>query len=169
MTVSSVIEVSNKHCSASTLAQNGVPPMKDTSKARYAVAALVDLARQPAHQPTTLAAIASRQGISVSYLEQVFARLRAAGLVKSMRGPGGGYVLARPSYDIAIADIYGAVFELNENGAHVTPAEGAGLRAQMDGLWQAMEREVARYLQSVTVHDVACGKLGPAKGRQPAA
>ncbi len=132
--------------------------MKDSSKARYAVAALVDLACQPAHHPTTLAAIAKRQDISVSYLEQLFARLRAGGLIKSVRGPGGGYVLARPSADITIADIYMAVFDAEEALA-ANPVEGASLRGQMEGLWKAMEREVAQFLKSVTVHDVLSGKL----------
>jgi Rrf2 family iron-sulfur cluster assembly transcriptional regulator len=132
--------------------------MKDSSKARYAVAALVDLACQPAHHPTTLAAIAKRQDISVSYLEQLFARLRAGGLIKSVRGPGGGYVLARPSTDITIADIYAAVFDAADALA-ANAVEGASLRGQMEGLWKAMEREVARFLQSVTVQDVLSGKL----------
>lgn len=143
--------------------------MKDSSKARYAVAALVDLAGQPAHQPTTLAAIAKRQEISVSYLEQLFARLRASGLIKSVRGPGGGYVLARPSHEITIADVYAAVFESGgEVLAEAPPVDGAGLKSQMEGLWRAMEREVARFLTSVTVHDVISGKLGPANTRLPA-
>ncbi len=133
--------------------------MKDTSKARYAVAALVDLACQPGHQPTTLAAIAKRQDISVSYLEQLFARLRANGLIKSVRGPGGGYVLARPSHEITIADIYGAVFESPAPAAPQQPAEGMSLRVQMECLWLAMEREVAKFLKSVTVQDVLSGKL----------
>ena len=133
--------------------------MKDSSKARYAVAALVDLACQPPHHPTTLAAIAKRQDISVSYLEQLFARLRTCGLIKSVRGPGGGYVLARPSAEITIADIYGAVFDSEEAMAADQAAEGVSLRTQMESLWKAMEREVARFLQSVTVQDVLSGKL----------
>jgi Rrf2 family iron-sulfur cluster assembly transcriptional regulator len=133
--------------------------MKDSSKARYAVGALVDLACQPGSQPTTLAAIAKRQDISVSYLEQLFAKLRAGGLIKSVRGPGGGYVLARSASQITIADIYGAVFEPGDAPASSRAAEGVHLRAQIDGLWQAMEREVARFLGSVTVEDVLSGKL----------
>jgi Rrf2 family iron-sulfur cluster assembly transcriptional regulator len=133
--------------------------MKDSSKARYAVAALVDLACQPAHHPTTLAAIAKRQDISVSYLEQLFARLRAGGLIKSVRGPGGGYVLARPSTEITIADIYTAVFDAADVAVQAQAVEGVSLRGQMEDLWKAMEREVARFLQSVTVQDVLSGKL----------
>lgn len=146
------------------------PQMKDSSKARYAVAALVDLACQSGSQPTTLAAIAKRQDISVSYLEQLFAKLRAGGLIKSVRGPGGGYVLARASGQITIADIYAAVFEPSDSAAGSAAAEGVHLRLQMDGLWQAMEREVARFLGSVTVADVLSGKLAvPANDRLPAA
>lgn len=142
--------------------------MKDSSKARYAVAALVDLACQPGSQPTTLAAIAKRQDISVSYLEQLFAKLRAGGLIKSVRGPGGGYVLARSSSQITIADIYGAVFEASDVPAS-RATDSPHLRVQMDGLWQAMEREVARFLGSVTVEDVLSGKLAaPANDRLPA-
>ena len=143
--------------------------MKDSSKARYAVAALVDLACQPAHQPTTLAAIAKRQDISVSYLEQLFARLRAGGLIKSVRGPGGGYVLARPTHEITIADIYGAVFESEAPVPAAQPAEEMSFRLQMETLWLAMEHEVAKFLKSVTVHDVLSGKLTTAANqRQPA-
>lgn len=137
--------------------------MKDSSKARYAVAALVDLASQPVHQPTTLAAIAKRQEISVSYLEQLFAKLRAGGLIKSVRGPGGGYILARPGEQITIADIYGAVFEPGDGGpsaqAGAQAEGGATLRFHMEGLWHAMEMEIGKFLQSVTVHDVLSGKL----------
>jgi Rrf2 family transcriptional regulator, iron-sulfur cluster assembly transcription factor len=143
--------------------------MKDSSKARYAVAALVDLACQPAHQPTTLAAIAKRQDISVSYLEQLFARLRAGGLIKSVRGPGGGYVLARPTHEITIADIYGPVFEPETQAPAARPAEEVSLRVRMETLWLAMEMEVAKFLKSVTVHDVLSGKLAnAAPQRQPA-
>ena len=142
------------------------PQMKDSSKARYAVAALVDLACQPSHQPTTLAAIAKRQDISVSYLEQLFAKLRMGGLIKSVRGPGGGYVLARASHEITIADIYGAVFEAGDAESVLPSSEAANFRLQMDGLWHAMEREVAKFLKSVTVHDVLSGKLS--KDRLPA-
>jgi len=134
--------------------------MRDSSKARYAVAALVDLAFQQPTQPTTLAAIAKRQEISVSYLEQLFARLRAGGLIKSVRGPGGGYVLARSSHEITIADIYYAVFDADgESPVNGQPSGDATLRDQTEALWRAMEREVAKFLKSVTVQDVLSGKL----------
>jgi Rrf2 family transcriptional regulator, iron-sulfur cluster assembly transcription factor len=151
---------------ANSLGEKDAPQMKDSSKARYAVAALVDLACQPPHHPTTLAAIAKRQDISVSYLEQLFARLRAGGLIKSVRGPGGGYVLARASHEITIADIYGAVFEPDTAAVPAPPAEDVSLKVQMENLWLAMEREVAKFLQSVTVQDVLSGKLANQSGER---
>ncbi len=85
--------------------------MKLGSKARYAVMAMVDLARQSGGEPVALAAIAERQEISLAYLEQLFARLRRAGLVLSARGPGGGFRLARRADDIRVAEVIAAVEE----------------------------------------------------------
>ena len=127
--------------------------MAYSSKARYAAAAVIDLASQAAARPTTLAAIAKRQNISVSYLEQLFARLRAAGLLKSVRGPGGGYVLARASHEITIADIYDAVHDKGDGGT-----EDAGA-LKTAALWQAVDREVMRFLRGVTVQDVMSDKI----------
>ena len=153
---------------ANTLIERNLPQMKVSSKARFAVAALVDLACQPGHRPTNLAVIAKRQDISISYLEQLFAKLRAGGLIKSARGPGGGYILARPSHEITIADVIGAMFEPGDI-APVQAVEGANLKAQMETLWEAMEHEVAKFLKSVTVQDVLSGKLAkPAVNRLPA-
>ncbi len=130
--------------------------MPHSSKARYAAAAVIDLASQTASRPTTLAAIAKRQNISVSYLEQLFARLRAAGILKSVRGPGGGYVLARGSHEITIADIYDAVHDRNEEHA----ADSGALKAT--ALWQAVDREVMRFLRGITVQDVMSDKIATA-------
>ena len=79
--------------------------MKLTSKGRYAVTAMLDLALHAEQGPVTLAGISERQGISLSYLEQLFTRLRKQGLVASTRGPGGGYRLSRAAHDIAVADV----------------------------------------------------------------
>ena len=131
--------------------------MSHSSKARYAAAAVIDLAGQAAARPTTLAAIAQRQNISVSYLEQLFARLRAAGLLKSVRGPGGGYVLARPSQEITIADIYAAV---KDRGAPNN--DGDTSTGKTAALWRAVDHEVVKFLRGVTVHDVMLDKIaGP--------
>ena len=85
--------------------------MRLTTKGRYAVTAMLDLAIHHDGGPVTLADIARRQGISLSYLEQLFAQLRKRGLVQSSRGPGGGYRLGRPAGDIAVVDVIGAVDE----------------------------------------------------------
>ena len=85
--------------------------MKLSTKGRYAVMAMVDLARHAQAKPVSLSDIATRQEISLSYLEQLFARLRRAGLVKSVRGPGGGYRLARGSAETRVSEIILAVDE----------------------------------------------------------
>ena len=85
--------------------------MRLTTRGRYAVTAMLDLALHYDRGPVSLAEIAERQGISQSYLEQLFARLRKNGLVDGMRGPGGGYKLGRPSAQISVADVIDAVNE----------------------------------------------------------
>ena len=85
--------------------------MRLTTKGRYAVTAMLDLAIHHDQDPVALADIARRQGISLSYLEQLFAQLRKRGLVRSSRGPGGGYRLGRPAIDIAVVDVISAVDE----------------------------------------------------------
>jgi len=130
--------------------------MRLTSKGRYAVSAMVDINKQGHNCPVTLAAISERQFISLSYLEQLFRRLREEGLVKSVRGPGGGYLLARPASDISIADIIRAVNEpirttLCENamrGCH------RGSRCDTHQLWEALGKHIYRFLDVVTLEDV---------------
>lgn len=85
--------------------------MKLTTKGRYAVTAMLDLAIHADSGPITLADVASRQHISLSYLEQLFARLRRQSLVSSVRGPGGGYMLGRDAHEISVADVITAVDE----------------------------------------------------------
>lgn len=85
--------------------------MRLTTKGRYAVTAMLDLAIHDHRDPVALADIARRQGISLSYLEQLFAQLRKRELVRSSRGPGGGYQLGRPASEIAVVDVIGAVDE----------------------------------------------------------
>jgi Rrf2 family iron-sulfur cluster assembly transcriptional regulator len=85
--------------------------MRLTTKGRYAVTAMLDLAINESHGPIRLAAISRRQGISLSYLEQLFAHLRREGLVRSIRGPGGGYRLQREAGGISVAEVIGAVNE----------------------------------------------------------
>ncbi len=140
-----------------------------STKGRYAVMAMADLARQAARdgasregaRAVSLAEIAGRQEISLSYLEQIFARLRRGGLVVGARGPGGGYVLARAAADIPVFAVISAVDE----PVQVTRCrEGAGCLSRSErclthGLWDALGRSIERFLSGVTLADVAEGRL----------
>lgn len=146
--------------------------MRLSTKGRYAVMAMADLARRESERAVSLAEIAVRQEISLSYLEQLFARLRRKGLVQSSRGPGGGYRLARPAEETNIADIVLAVDE----PLRATRCGGQGSRkgCMMKGerclthdLWEQMGRKIHDYLESVTLADVVSGRL--ASGQQEAA
>jgi len=144
--------------------------MKLTTKGRYAVMALADLAERNASKPIPLADIADRQDISLSYLEQLFARMRRGGLVKSVRGPGGGYLLARDQRDIPIADVVHAVEDVVSR-AHCAPNEPRSCRCMgtdqgadpescsTHDLWHALGDEVEAFLQRVSLHDVLSGSL----------
>ncbi len=131
--------------------------MRNSSKARYAVAALVDLALQQSRRPTALADIAKRQDISISYLEQLFARLRHAGLIRSVRGPGGGYVLSRAAIDISVAEICAAVTTGDE--APVEPGSGP-VQARTAALWRSVDTETGHVLQGISLQQVLDGADG---------
>lgn len=133
--------------------------MRLTSKGRYAVSAMVDLNKQQSDGPVTLAAISERQFISLSYLEQLFRRLRESGLVKSVRGPGGGYLLARSPEEITIADIIRAVNEpvrttMCENGVRGCHR---GNRCDTHQLWESLGLHIYRFLDAVNLQQV-CDK-----------
>jgi len=134
--------------------------MRLTSKGRYAVSAMVDLNRHATDGPVTLAAISERQFISLSYLEQLFRCLREAGLVKSVRGPGGGYMLAMPADRISVADVIRAVNEpvrttMCENGIRGCHR---GNRCDTHELWMALGRHIQRFLDEVSIADVTRGR-----------
>jgi Rrf2 family transcriptional regulator, iron-sulfur cluster assembly transcription factor len=129
-----------------------------SSKARYAVMAMVDLARHGHGNPVSLAEIAEREEISLSYLEQLFAKLRRAGLVKSVRGPGGGYLLAHGRDETRIADIILAVDE-PIRAVRCTPASAVGCRGDRSrclthDLWEELGNQIHLYLSSVSLGDV---------------
>ena len=134
--------------------------------------AMVDLAMQQTIGcecgPVCLAEIAARQQLSLSYLEQLFGKLRRAGLVGSARGPGGGYRLARSSDTISIADIVAAVEEpvhatrcqVGSGGCMATPGlVGLGERCQTHDLWHELGRRIVSFLEGVTLADVANGRV----------
>ncbi len=132
--------------------------MKLSTKGRYAVMALVDLASHSEGRPISLADIAERQEISLSYLEQLFAKLRRGGLVNSVRGPGGGYLLARSADETRIADIILAVDE-PIRATRCTPGQPFGCRSnrtrcQTHDLWEELGNQIYLYLNSVSLGDV---------------
>ena len=132
--------------------------MRLTTKGRYAVMAMVDLAIHGDGRPIPLAEIAERQDISLSYLEQLFAKLRRGGLVMSVRGPGGGYKLAYNKADMRIADIALAVDEPSRAN-RCTPSAPMTSRAispriPSDDLWDELGLHIHRFLSAVTVEDV---------------
>jgi Rrf2 family protein len=134
--------------------------MELNTKGRYAVMAMADLASQSPTEATPLPAIAERQQISIAYLEQIFIRLRRAGLVESARGRAGGYRLGRPANEIVISDIMAAVEEDTrmtrcggEDGAPCLP----GQRCLTHNLWQALSNQISNFLSTVTLQDVLDG------------
>ncbi len=132
--------------------------MKLSTRGRYAVMAMVDLAKQNRGKPIALAEIAERQEISLSYLEQLFARLRRAGIVKSVRGPGGGYLLGYDPAEMRVSDIVLAVDEPMAV-TRCTPGSPQGCtgrptRCLTHDLWEELGRQIQIYLSSVSVADV---------------
>ncbi|HET9702260.1 MAG TPA: Fe-S cluster assembly transcriptional regulator IscR [Burkholderiales bacterium] len=129
--------------------------MRLTTKGRFAVTAMIDLAMRHGGGPVTLAGISDRQKISLSYLEQLFGKLRRHGLVESVRGPGGGYNLARPMDQLTIADIIVAVDE------PLDATRCGGLancqdeqRCMTHDLWVSLNEKIYEYLSSVTLKDM---------------
>ena len=132
--------------------------MKLSTKGRYAVMAMVDLAHTSQGAPVALAEIAERQDISLSYLEQLFAKLRRHALVRSVRGPGGGYLLAKPAADTWISDIIRAVDEpIRATRCAPGSPQGCtlkGTRCMTHDLWQALGEQIGVFLASVSLEDV---------------
>ncbi|MBF0138200.1 MAG: Rrf2 family transcriptional regulator [Magnetococcales bacterium] len=134
--------------------------MKLTTKGRYAVSAMLDLACHTTDGPASLADIAKRQEISLSYLEQLFAKLRRGGLVRSVRGPGGGYLLAGSADTISVADIIRAVDESIRTTTCDTSTEGGqgcvrSSRCIAHHLWVELGDRIHQYLESVHLEGLA--------------
>jgi len=129
--------------------------MRLTTKGRFAVTAMIDLAMRHGNGPVTLAGISDRQQISLSYLEQLFGKLRRHGLVESVRGPGGGYNLAKPTERITVAEIILAVDEPLD----ATRCGGMAncqdeQRCMTHDLWTSLNERIYEYLTSVTLKDM---------------
>jgi Rrf2 family transcriptional regulator, iron-sulfur cluster assembly transcription factor len=130
--------------------------MRLTTKGRFAVTAMIDLALRQAGGPVTLAAISQRQQISLSYLEQLFGKLRRAGLVESTRGPGGGYTLGRKPVDISVADIISSVDEAmdaTQCGGKENCGEGGG-RCMTHDLWTSLNQRMFEFLSAKSLNDL---------------
>ena len=126
--------------------------MRLTTKGRYAVTAMLDLAFHSQIKPVTLTDIASRQTISLSYLEQLFSRMRRANMVKGIRGPGGGYSLARNADDINVADIIAAVDEPLDVTACGGEANCQNEKACLThDLWMGLSDQIRAYLKGITL------------------
>ena len=134
--------------------------MRISTKGRHAVMAMVDLARNGKGKPVSLAEIAARQDISLSYMEQLIARLKSRGLVKSLRGPGGGYMLAVDDNRITINEVVNDVDDPTPRQT-ISNTEAANGRQLTDLLWQAVHDEVSQYLASVTLADVRNNNIVP--------
>ena len=129
--------------------------MRLTTKGRYAVTAMLDLSLNYGVRPITLADISDRQGISLSYLEQLFSNLRRQGLVSSSRGPGGGYRLSRSADEVTVLDIISAVDEKVDT----TRCEGKGNCSNGEQclsheIWHSMSEQIKMYLGGITLGQV---------------
>lgn len=142
--------------------------MKLTSKGRYAVTAMLDVALHSERGPVPLADISARQEISLSYLEQLFSRLRKEQLVDSIRGPGGGYRLGREARDIAVGEVIRAVDE----SVDATRCQGkgdcqAGERCLTHSLWQDLSDRISLFLDSISLGELMeKGDIKAVAGRQ---
>ena len=142
--------------------------MKLSTKGRYAMVALADLARRAGGSDSataSLAEIARRQHVSLPYLEQLFVKLRRAGLVKSVRGPGGGYRLSRPASDIRVSDVLGAVDEtvsaLHTGAGASGVASGSPEQVLTTRLWESLSANVYVFLHQTRLSDVVADELTP--------
>lgn len=129
--------------------------MRLTTKGRYAVTAMLDLSLNYGNGPITLSGISGRQGISLSYLEQLFSRLRKQGLVVSSRGPGGGYSLSRPADKISVGDV---IYAVDEN-VDSTKCKGQRNCKGDDvcishELWQSLSTQISKFLAGITLAEV---------------
>ena len=132
--------------------------MKLTSKGRYAVMAMADLAKNNVKKPTNLTEISLRQGISIAYLEQLFLKLRKNNLVQSARGPSGGYVLSRPPEEIKLLSIISAVDEkiktVKCRKESKKGCNGKSIKCITHNLWDDLEAHINKFFHDNTLSDI---------------
>lgn len=144
--------------------------MKIKTKGHIAIAAVLDIALHGTEEPVTLAEISERQEVSLSYLEQLFGRLREDGIVLSKRGPGGGYQLSRKPDSISVAEVVNAV---DKDTLHTRTCGGAGRCREDDpclahNLWSGLNDHLNGYLQSVTLGNILAESRNRPATAQPA-
>ena len=139
--------------------------MKLSTKGRYAMVALTDLALQSEGALVSLSEISTRQDISLPYLEQLFVRLRRAGLVESVRGPGGGYRLAKATSDIRVSEILAAVDEtvsaMHKGAAAHGGASGSRAQSLTNRLWEGFSAHTYVFLHQTRLSDIVSNELAP--------
>ena len=129
--------------------------MRMSTKGRFAVNALIDLALREADGPVALASIGARQGVSLSYLEQLFSRLRRDGVVESTRGPGGGYMLARPADQVSVADIVSAVDDPIETECIDAPTSAVVSKH----LWLHLHEVMLGHMATISLQSLVDGQI----------
>jgi Rrf2 family iron-sulfur cluster assembly transcriptional regulator len=139
--------------------------MRLTTKGRYAVTAMIDIALHREQGPVSVTEVAERQGISSAYLEQLFSKMKRAGLLRSVRGPGGGYELSRSLAQVTVSEIIAAVGE----GVDATRCQGAadcqdGATCLTHDLWSALSSHIDRFLSSVTLEALLAEQGGRPAG-----
>ncbi len=138
--------------------------MKLTSKGRYAVMAMADLAKNYVKEPTSLAEISLRQGISVDYLEQLFSKLRKSNLVHSVRGPSGGYVLSKSPNEIKLLSIISAVDEkiktVKCKRESKKGCNGKSIKCITHNLWDELENHINNFFEKNTLNDILFKEIG---------
>jgi Rrf2 family iron-sulfur cluster assembly transcriptional regulator len=139
--------------------------MKLSTKGRYAMVALADIALQPVGTLISLGELSKRQDVSLPYLEQLFVKLRRAELVESVRGPGGGYRLARPASDIRVVEIMRAVDEtvsaMHTGAGASGGASGSRAQSMANRLWEGLSAHVYVFLHQTRLSDVVSNGLAP--------
>lgn len=129
-----------------------------TTKARYAVMAVIEIADEKENRPVSLLTISKKQDISLSYLEQIFMCLKKAQIVKSVKGPGGGYILAKNRHEITVAEIIKAIGEsikMTRCGDVKKSCVVSGAKCKTHHLWHGLENKIYEYLNSVNIGDIA--------------
>lgn len=135
--------------------ENGDSAMKLCSRSYYAINAMLEITLRDAGDPLPLSALSQKLNISQSYLEQLFARLRQSGLVKGHRGPGGGYILARPAHEITIAQIVDTVERPSRNEGDELSRDSANQqRREAEHLWSHLSAEIHTFLAAITLGQV---------------